>query len=71
MQEMKAIFTRIEEQLKKQPSESQFSLPELYGEADWQQLYIGTRVQAGNLFRREVLAGHYPTLRLLATKDRK
>lgn len=65
-----AIFQTINLHLEQLPIETTFSLPELYGEDAWKKLYIGDRVMAGNLFRREVLAGHYLGIRLLPTKDR-
>ncbi len=68
---LKNIFCVIDFQLDHLPKDSLFSLPDLYGNEAWKQLYIGDRVMAGNAFRREVLKGHYPDVRLLSEKDRQ
>ncbi|KRM95093.1 hypothetical protein FC19_GL002187 [Liquorilactobacillus aquaticus DSM 21051] len=68
---LKSIFEVIDAQLDDIPNNQNFSLPELYGEKEWDKLYIGDRVMAGNMFRREVLQGHYINVSLLPKKDRK
>ncbi|KRL35649.1 hypothetical protein FD20_GL001476 [Liquorilactobacillus uvarum DSM 19971] len=69
--ELKNIFEVIDMQLANIPNKHSFSLPELYGEIEWNKLYIGDRVMTGNIFRREVLKGHYADVSLLPKKDGK
>ncbi len=68
---LKEIFQVIDTKLEKLGNNDTFSLPSLYGEKEWQRLYIGDRVKAGNAFRREVLKGHYQNVKLLPHKDHK
>lgn len=68
---LRDFFQIIDKELDTLPDKSTFSLPELYGEEAWEKIYIGDRVMAGNRFRREVLQGHYPNVRLLPDKDHR
>ena len=67
---MKPIFDVFDANLKNIDAGEKFSLPSLYGESDWDQLYIGDKVMAGNQFLRQVRKGHYPGVKELP-KDKQ
>ena len=62
---MKPIFDVFDANLKKIRIDEKFSLPSLYGESEWDKLYIGDKVMAGNQFLRQVRQGHYPDVKEL------
>ena len=62
---MKPIFDVFDANLKKIQTDEKFSLPSLYGESEWDKLYIGDKVMAGNQFLRQVRQGHYPDVKEL------
>lgn len=62
---MKPIFDVLDAHLKKIRTDEKFSLPSLYGESEWDKLYIGDKVMAGNQFLRQVRQGYYSDVKEL------
>lgn len=69
--ELDQIFHKVNSRLESLKTGTTFSLPDLYGEEAWRNLYIGDRVMAGNFFLRRVRQGEYPHVKELADKDAK
>ncbi|EHN59607.1 single-stranded DNA-binding protein [Oenococcus kitaharae] len=63
------IFQKVNSQLEQLKTGTTFSLPDLYGQEAWRDLYIGDRVMAGNFFLRQVRQGMYPHVKELTDKD--
>lgn len=68
---MPGIFRILETNLQNVKSGTIFSLPSLYGQNNWDRLYIGDKVMAGNQFLRKVRQGEYPEIKELPKNSRQ